>query len=143
MSNQIALLALEASDATVVLTSITLVFGMLVALCLIITLEGKIFAAFNAKKAAKNQPPKKDSAAPAAPKAAQNVAKAAAAPAPAAPAADGSIPGEIVAAIAAAVASLGEGLTIRGIRRVSKNQAGSRRGVWGDAGVSQNTTPFM
>ena len=142
MSNQIALLALEASDATVVLTSITLVFGMLVALCLIITLEGKIFAAINAKKAAKNQPPKKNSGTPA-PKAAQNVAKAAAAPAPAAPAADGSIPGEIVAAIAAAVASLGEGLTIRGIRRVHKTQAGSRRGVWGDAGVSQNTTPFM
>ena len=38
----LALLALEASDGTVVLTSITLVFAMLVALCLIITLEGKI-----------------------------------------------------------------------------------------------------
>ena len=36
----LALLALEASDGTVVLTSITLVFAMLVALCLIITLEG-------------------------------------------------------------------------------------------------------
>ena len=64
--------------------------------------------------------------------------------APAAPAADGSIPGEIVAAIAAAVASLGENLTIRGIHRVQKKTAtGSRRGAWGDAGVTQNTTPFM
>ena len=45
MSNSIALLALEAADGTVVLTSITLVFAMLVALCLIITVEGKIFDA--------------------------------------------------------------------------------------------------
>lgn len=138
MSNSIALLALEAADGTVVLTSITLVFAMLVALCLIITVEGKIFDAIKNKKNGTKAAP----AAPAAP-AAQNIAKAALA-APAAPAADGSIPGEIVAAIAAAVASLGENLTIRGIHRVQKKTAtGSRRGAWGDAGVTQNTTPFM
>ncbi len=138
MSNSIALLALEAADGTVVLTSITLVFAMLVALCLIITVEGKIFDAVKNKKNSTKAAP----AAPAAP-AAQNIAKAAPA-APAAPAADGSIPGEIVAAIAAAVASLGENLTIRGIHRVQKKTAtGSRRGAWGDAGVTQNTTPFM
>lgn len=50
MSNSIALLALEAADGTVVLTSITLVFAMLVALCLIITVEGKIFDAIKNKK---------------------------------------------------------------------------------------------
>lgn len=138
MSNSIALLALEAADGTVVLTSITLVFAMLVALCLIITVEGKIFDAIKNKKNGTKAAP----AAPAAP-AAQNTVKAAPA-APAAPAADGSIPGEIVAAIAAAVASLGENLTIRGIHRVQKKTAtGSRRGAWGDAGVTQNTTPFM
>lgn len=138
MSNSIALLALEAADGTVVLTSITLVFAMLVALCLIITVEGKIFDAIKNKKNGTKAAP----AAPAAP-AAQNITKAAPA-APAAPAADGSIPGEIVAAIAAAVASLGENLTIRGIHRVQKKTAtGSRRGAWGDAGVTQNTTPFM
>lgn len=138
MSNSIALLALEAADGTVVLTSITLVFAMLVALCLIITVEGKIFDAIKNKKNGTKAAP----AAPAAP-AAQNIAKAAPA-APAAPAADGSIPGEIVAAIAAAVASLGENLTIRGIHRIQKKTAtGSRRGAWGDAGVTQNTTPFM
>lgn len=138
MSNSIALLALEAADGTVVLTSITLVFAMLVALCLIITVEGKIFDAIKNKKNGTKAAP----AAPAAP-AAQNIAKAAPA-APAAPVADGSIPGEIVAAIAAAVASLGENLTIRGIHRVQKKTAtGSRRGAWGDAGVTQNTTPFM
>lgn len=125
MSNSIALLALEAADGTVVLTSITLVFAMLVALCLIITVEGKIFDAIKNKKNGTKAAPK----APAA----QNIAKAAPA-APAAPAADGSIPGEIVAAIAAAVASLGENLTIRGIHRVQKKTAtGSRRGAWGDA----------
>ncbi|MCO7111471.1 OadG family transporter subunit [Gemmiger formicilis] len=69
----LALLALEASDGTVVLTSITLVFAMLVALCLIITLEGKIFDNINNKKNGK----------PAAPKA--PAAKAAPAPLPSPP----------------------------------------------------------
>ena len=134
----LALLALEASDGTVVLTSITLVFAMLVALCLIITLEGKIFDNINNKKNGKPAAPK----APAAP-----VAKAAPAAKPAAPAAkadNGSIPGEIIAAISAAVASVcGGNAVIRGIKRVSKPAAGSRRGAWGDAGVREHTTPFM
>ena len=121
----LALLALEARDGTVVLTSITLVFAMLVALCLIITLEGKIFDAINNKKNSK----------PAAPKAPA---------APAAKADNGSIPGEIIAAISAAVASVcGGNAVIRGIKRVSKPAAGSRRGAWGEAGVREHTTPFM
>lgn len=133
----IALLALEASDATVVITSVSLVFGMLVALCLIITLEGKIFDAMNAKK----NPPKAPKAA-SAPKAAAPVPKAEAPVQAAAPA--GGIPGEIIAAIAAAVASLeGEGAVIRGIRRIAAPAAKSRRGAWGDAGVREHTTPFM
>ena len=134
----LALLALEASDGTVVLTSITLVFAMLVALCLIITLEGKIFDNINNKKNGKPAAPK----APAAP-----AAKAAPAVKPAAPAAkadNGSIPGEIIAAISAAVASVcGGNAVIRGIKRVSKPAAGSRRGAWGEAGVREHTTPFM
>jgi len=134
----LALLALEASDGTVVLTSITLVFAMLVALCLIITLEGKIFDNINNKKNDKPAAPK----APATP-----AAKAAPAAKPAAPAAkadNGSIPGEIIAAISAAVASVcGGNAVIRGIKRVSKPAAGSRRGAWGDAGVREHTTPFM
>ena len=134
----LALLALEASDGTVVLTSITLVFAMLIALCLIITLEGKIFDAINNKKNSK----------PAAPKApAASAAKAAPAAKPAAPAAkadNGSIPGEIIAAISAAVASVcGGNAVIRGIKRVSKPAVGSRRGAWGEAGVREHTTPFM
>ena len=134
----LALLALEASDGTVVLTSITLVFAMLVALCLIITLEGKIFDNINNKKNGKPAAPK----APAAP--AAKVAPAAKPAAPAAKADNGSIPGEIIAAISAAVASVcGGNAVIRGIKRVSKPAAGSRRGAWGDAGVREHTTPFM
>ena len=134
----LALLALEASDGTVVLTSITLVFAMLIALCLIITLEGKLFDLKN------NKPAKPKPQAPAAP-----VAKAAPAPtakpaAPAAKADNGGIPGEVIAAISAAVATvMGSGAVIHGIRRVSKPAAGSRRGSWGDAGVREHTTPFM
>ena len=126
----LALLALEASDGTVVLTSITLVFAMLVALCLIITLEGKLFDLKNKKPA---DPKPQASAAPAAKPAA-----------PAAKADNGGIPGEVIAAISAAVATvMGSGAVIHGIRRVSKPAAGSRRGSWGDAGVREHTTPFM
>ena len=64
--------------------------------------------------------------------------------APAAKADNGGIPGEVIAAISAAVATvMGSGAVIHGIRRVSKPAAGSRRGSWGDAGVREHTTPFM
>lgn len=128
----IALLALEAADGTVVLTSITLVFAMLVALCLIITAEGKLFDAMNNKKNPKPAPKKADK--PAAAPAAKSAA---------APKAEGGIPGEIIAAISAAVATVvGGNAVIRGIKRIPKN-GGSRRGAWGDAGVQEHTTPFM
>lgn len=134
----LALLALEASDGTVVLTSITLVFAMLIALCLIITLEGKLFDLKNKKPAG----PKPQ--APAAPAAKAAPAPAAKPAAPAAKADNGGIPGEVIAAISAAVATvMGSGAVIHGIRRVSKPAAGSRRGSWGDAGVREHTTPFM
>ena len=134
----LALLALEASDGTVVLTSITLVFAMLIALCLIITLEGKLFD-LNNKKPADPKPQ-----APAAPAAKAAPAPAAKPAAPAAKADNGGIPGEVIAAISAAVATvMGSGAVIHGIRRVSKPAAGSRRGSWGDAGVREHTTPFM
>ena len=134
----LALLALEASDGTVVLTSITLVFAMLVALCLIITLEGKLFDLKN------NKPAKPKPQAPAAPAAKAAPAPTAKPAAPAAKADNVGIPGEVIAAISAAVATvMGSGAVIHGIRRVSKPAAGSRRGSWGDAGVREHTTPFM
>lgn len=129
----IALLALEAADGTVVLTSITLVFAMLVALCLIITVEGKLFDALNNKKNPKPAPKKESKPA----------AASAAKPAAPAPKTEGGIPGEIIAAISAAVATVvGGNAVIRGIKRIPKN-GGSRRGAWGDAGVQEHTTPFM
>lgn len=125
-------------DASLVSTSLVLVFGLLILLCLIITLEGKVFDSINAKKRAKAQDALHvgDKPAPA-------VAAAPAPAAPAAPAVEGGIPGEIVAAISAAVYyTEGAGVTVRGIRRLPQPGA-SRRGVWGDAGVLQNTRPFM
>ena len=133
----LALLALEPSDGTVVLTSIVLVFAMLIALCLIITAEGNIVDSLK-PKADNPQPSKAEKSAPKAP--------AKPAPKPAAPAAkaEGGIPGEVIAAISAAVACvMGEGAVIHGIRRVAKSGKGSRRGAWGDAGVREHTTPFM
>lgn len=128
----IALLALEFGDANVVLTSIVLVFGMLIALCLIIALEGRLMNGASKKTEA-------PAAAPApAHKAPPRKAPPAAAPAPAV---EQGIPAEVVAAIAAAVVCTEGGVTVRSIRRVS-SAAGSRRGVWGDAGVAANTTPF-
>ncbi|MBM6717678.1 OadG family protein [Gemmiger formicilis] len=127
--SHVAMLALEFGDANVVVTSLVLVFGMLVALCLIITLEGKMM-----DRAEKPAAPK-----PAAPKPAAPARKPA--PAPAAPAVETGIPAEVVAAIAAAVACTEGSAVIRAVRRAPA--AGSRRGNWGDAGVVANTTPFM
>lgn len=135
-------LALEPFDGTVVMVSIVLVFAMLVALCLIIMLEGRFFdrASGKAAEPAPAPAPKPaPKAAPAAPAAPAPAAKAPAAPAPA----DGAVPGEVVAAIAAAVSVLlGEGAVVRGIRRVPASAA-SRRGAWGDAAARELTTPFM
>lgn len=133
-------LALEPFDGTVVMVSIVLVFAMLVALCLIIMLEGRFFDRASGKAAepapAAAPAPK---AAPAVPAAPAPAAKAPAAPVPA----DGAVPGEVVAAIAAAVSVLlGEGAVVRGIRRVPASAA-SRRGAWGDAAARELTTPFM
>lgn len=125
------------SDVVITITGIVLVFAILILLMLIITLEGKIFDNINNKK--NNKP-----AAPKAPAAKAAPAPAAKPAAPAAKADNGSIPGEIIAAISAAVASVcGGNAVIRGIKRVSKPAAGSRRGAWGDAGVREHTTPFM
>lgn len=113
------------SDVVITITGIVLVFAILVLLMAIITLEGKIFDGMNAKKAAAKAAPKAPAAKPAAP-----VQQAAAAPV-----VEEGIPGDVVAAIMAAIHAMGNGkYTLKAVRR-SKNG-------WGKAGVNDTTAPF-
>lgn len=109
----------------VVLTGISLVFAILFILILVVLLEGKIFTSLGKKKNAE---------------AAQEQASPApvAAPAPTAPAVEAGISPEVVAAIAAAVATASGGQYT--LRAVSTSKKG--RGQWGLAGVVQSTEPF-
>ena len=137
---EMQLLALEASDATVVITGLVLVMGMLVVLCLIIMVEGKLFD--------RGEQLAHRTGAPRVAKATQEAAaRAKAAPAPAAAPAAPAVPGvapEVVAAIAAAVACTESGAVVRSIRRAPA-PAGStpRRGAWGQAGLNAATRPFL
>ena len=117
----------EPSVGVVVATGLILVFGVLVLLYLLITLEGIIFTSVDRKK--KGAPAPKKEAAPAPVKAA----------APKAPVVEAGIPGEVVAAISAAVASMmgGKPFAVRSIKR--KKQT---RPAWGAAGIVENTRPF-
>ena len=126
---------LTAFDATLVSTSIVLVFSLLVVLCLIIMLLGKFFDWVQKKANAAaldelNAPAPPASPAPAAPPAAKP-----------APAVEAGIPGEVVAAIAAAVCCLEDGAAIQSVRRLPRASA-LRRDAWGQAGLAQNTRPF-
>ena len=113
-------------DVVVTITGIVLVFLILVLLMAIITLEGKIFDSMNAKKKAA-----KTAAQPAVQPAAP-VQQAAAAPAPQV---EEGIPGDVIAAIMAAIHAMGNGkYTLKAVRR-SKNG-------WGNAGVNDTTAPF-
>lgn len=122
---------LTAFDATLIGTSVVLVFALLVVLSLVITLEGRLFDALNQKKEGGAPAGAAVSAAPGTP--------------PAAPPADGqdAVPDEVVAAIAAAVYCMeGPGAVVRSVRRLPQ-PVEKRRGAWGDAGVEQNTRPFV
>ena len=114
-------------DVVVTITGIVLVFVILILLMAIITLEGKIFDSMNAKKKAAKEAAKAPAAQPAAP-----VQQAAAAPAPQV---EEGIPGDVIAAIMAAIHAMGNGkYTLKAVRR-SKNG-------WGNAGVNDTTAPF-
>lgn len=114
-------------DVVVTITGIVLVFLILILLMAIITLEGKIFDSMNAKKKAAKEAAKTPAAQPAAP-----VQQAAAAPAPQV---EEGIPGDVIAAIMAAIHAMGNGkYTLKAVRR-SKNG-------WGNAGVNDTTAPF-
>ena len=111
-------------DVVVTITGIVLVFLILILLMAIITLEGKIFDSMNAKKKAAKEAAKAPAVQPAAP-----VQQAAAAPAPQV---EEGIPGDVIAAIMAAIHAMGNGkYTLKAVRR-SKNG-------WGNAGVNDTT----
>lgn len=112
-------------DAVITITGIVLVFAILVLLMAIVTLEGKIFDGMNVKKAAVKAVPKAPEAKPAAP--VQQAAPA--------PVVEEGIPGDVVAAIMAAIHAMGNGkYTLKAVRR-------SRNG-WSKAGVNDTTAPF-
>ncbi len=112
-------------DVVVTLTGIVLVFLILVLLMAIITLEGKIFDGLASKKKAAASKP----AAPAKPAA---PVQQAAAPAPQV---EEGIPGDVVAAIMAAIYAMGNGkYTLKAVRRGTNG--------WGKAGVNDTTAPF-
>lgn len=122
-------------DVVVTVTGIVLVFLILVLLMAIITLEGKIFDGLGKKKAAAKAAASKP-AAPAKPAAPVQQAAApvqqAAAPAPQV---EEGIPGDVVAAIMAAIHAMGNGkYTLKAVRRGTNG--------WGKAGVNDTTAPF-
>lgn len=123
-------------DIVVTVTGVVLVFAVLVLLMLIIMLEGKIFDLLDTKRNAKmkaaqlQEEEKRAAVSPA------QVASAA----PEQPDVEEGIPGEVVAAIAAAIHALGGGkYTLRAVRRAGH---GKGRGAWGSAGVADATEPF-
>ncbi|MBD5101560.1 MAG: OadG family protein [Subdoligranulum sp.] len=124
----------EPSVGVVVATGLILVFGVLVLLYLLITLEGIIFSAIDRKK--KGTPAQKSAPAPKKEPAPAPVAKSAAK----APAVQEGIPGEVIAAISAALACMegGAGYTLRSVKRVKP----SGRSAWGQAGINSYTEPF-
>ena len=105
------------SDVVITITGIVLVFAILVLLMLIIMLEGKIFDGMAAKKKAAKEP-----AAPV-----QQAAPA--------PVVEEGIPGDVVAAIMAAIHAMGNGkYTLKAVRRAANG--------WSKAGVNDTTAPF-
>lgn len=137
----------EPSIGTVVMTGVSLVFLILVALAVIITCQGKIFdtIADNKKKKAEAEKAAKVAAMASAAPAPAAPAPAPAAPAPAAKAApaveeepeiEAGIPQEVIAAIVAALACMGGGkYKLRALRKAERSR-------WGTAGVISDTEPF-
>lgn len=126
----------EPSVGVVVATGLILVFGVLVLLYLLISLEGVVFSAIDQKKKGtpvqKSAPAPKKEPAPAPSPVVKSAAKA--------PAVQEGIPGEVIAAISAALVCMegGAGYTLRSVKRVKA----SGRSAWGQAGINAYTEPF-
>ena len=122
--------------AVITCSGILIVFVILLLLIFIFYTYGGIFKAVTASKE------KKAAAKKAADDALKAQQTASAAPAAPAPADDGTIPGEIIAVIAAAVAALGDGkkYTVKKVSRAQR-QTGERS-AWAASGIYENTRPF-
>lgn len=114
----------------VVLTGLIVVFLALVVLIAFVWVMGKIFDAIKGNKSKKIEDGKKAETA---------VVKA---PQPAAPAMkiEDGISDEIVAVIAAAVASMSGNFAIKSVRKASPKT--SRRSAWGTQGIAESTRVF-
>lgn len=127
----------------VTITGIVVVFSMLVLLTLLFAFYGKIADGISGR-AKKKSGEKIKNAAPtpkAAPAAAKKTSSAQSVKTASAPVSDGSIPEEIIAVIAAAVASMSDGTTgyqIRSVRRASRQGASA----WRQAALAENTRRF-
>lgn len=119
-------------DVVVTISGMVLVFLILILLMLIIMLEGKAFQSLSDRK----RPAAPAAPKPAAPAPGPAVQKAEAPAAQPAPEVEQGIPGDVIAAIAAAICAMGNGkYTLRAVRRAD-------RGGWSKAGVSDTTSPF-
>lgn len=139
-----SILLVEPSWPTVIIAGVVLVLAVLLVLYLLIVLEGAVFRASD-KRAPAAAP------AAAAPAAAAPAVTAAPAPAPVA----GGIPGEVVAAIAGALACMEEQTGVRyAVQSIAPAAAAptalpaagkpvrSGRSAWARAGIAANTEPF-
>lgn len=124
--------------AVITASGIVVVFAILVLLIFIFYAYGAIFSALTAskekKKAEKAAAAEKAVAEKSA--AQTEVSQTSAETVPA----DGEIPGEIIAVIAAAVASLGDGKTYR-VKKVTRTPVAGRT-PWAAAGLLENVRPF-
>ena len=118
---------------TILLTGLVVVFLVLIVLTEIIKLYGTLV--HNATNKNKKPKPVEKAQEPAPAPVSTPVPAA-----PAAPAVEDGIPGEIVAAIAAAVYCT-EGASVSAIKSIRRSRSASRS-AWGMAGVMENTRPF-
>lgn len=115
---------------SVVLTGLTVVFVALILLIAFVWLMGKIFEAIGKSRSEEKV---EEKAAPAKSAAPVHVS----APAPVV---EDGISDEVVAVIAAAIASVSGGFAVKSIKKASPKT--SRRSAWGAQGVSENTRVF-
>ena len=128
--------------AVITSAGIIIVFVILLLLIFIFYAYGAIFRVMNASKEKKAAKKKAAEEAAKASERQSSPIEAISVGASTAAAEDGSVPGEIIAVIAAAVASLGDGRQYA-IKKVSRAQRQTgKRSAWAASGVYENTRPF-